>query len=374
MTEASNAPSAQVEREQTDESLRVERERTDLVLGDTTGVDHLADEVINTARERADAVLVAARAKTDQQTGRAQARVTDKVALARSKEDREVRDERADADDTVRAERAEHAVLLTKERDATDEDLIIERVRADSALATRDAFLAIVSHDLRNMLTSVMAFADLITRDAADESRATRIIPHAQAIRRAGARMNRLVGDLVDVATIDSRVLSVNPDRGDPAVIAAEAVETFQAQAAAAHLTLTCEIVPPLPLVAFDSARILQVLTNLLSNAIKFTSAKGRIGVRLVQVGEEVQVAVRDTGSGIPETKLEAIFSRFVQVNTAFGGVGLGLYISKAIVEGHGGRMWVESEVGKGSTFYFTLPVDSAAKPSVQDDVDGTLV
>jgi signal transduction histidine kinase len=139
-------------------------------------------------------------------------------------------------------------------------------------------------------------------------------------------------------------------------------VDTFQVQAAAAGVSLTAEIVPPPPLAAFDSARILQVLTNLLSNAIKFTPAHGRIVVRVEGFGDEIRSAVSDTGVGIATDKLKAVFVRFLQVTeNDRRGVGLGLYISKAIVQGHGGRIWAESKVGEGSTFCFTLPIHVAS-------------
>ena len=107
----------------------------------------------------------------------------------------------------------------------------------------------------------------------------------------------------------------------------------------------------------FDPARILQVLSNLLSNAMKFTPAQGRVAVRLSRVGDSVRFAVSDTGMGVPTDQLEAVFERFVQLTkNDRRGVGLGLYISRAIVEGHGGRMWAEKAPGGGSTFSFTLP------------------
>ena len=118
------------------------------------------------------------------------------------------------------------------------------------------------------------------------------------------------------------------------------------------------ELVPPLELAAFDPARILQVLVNLLSNAIKFTPTDGKVVVRVERLGDEIRFAVSDTGEGIPTDKLEAVFERFLQVKpNDRRGVGLGLYISKCIVQGHGGRIWAESRMGHGSTFCFTIPI-----------------
>ena len=149
---------------------------------------------------------------------------------------------------------------------------------------------------------------------------------------------------------------------GDPTQAVSEAVESFQLRATASGIALVTKIVPPASLAAFDSARILQVLTNLLSNAIKFTSAGGTVAVHVERVGEDIRFAVEDTGTGIPEDQLESIFNRFVQLaRNDRRGVGLGLYISKCIVQGHGGRIWAENRAGGGTTVCFTLPVHDEA-------------
>ncbi len=347
------------EREQTDESLRAEREMVDEALGDELDViDDTADAVIDKARARADKVLAKARANTDRQTGRINARSSEIVAHARSLEDQALREERADADETLRTERAEQVALLSIERDETDKDLVSERSRSDEALATRDAFLGVVSHDLRNMLTGMMGFATLIAKDVSLEDRVERIRLNTQRIHRSGARMNRLIGDLVDVASIEAGALRVATEVGDPIHVVTEAVDAFQAQASARDVSLVAEIASPPSLVAFDPARILQVLTNLLSNAIKFTPAGGKVVVRVERIGDDVRIAVRDTGPGIPNDQLEAVFARFVQVTkNDRRGVGLGLYISRSIVQGHGGRIWAESTMGEGSTFFMALPI-----------------
>jgi signal transduction histidine kinase len=145
---------------------------------------------------------------------------------------------------------------------------------------------------------------------------------------------------------------------GDPAALVIEAVDTFQQQAAAVEITVVADVIKPLSLAQFDPARIFQVLTNLLCNALKFTPPKGSVVVRVEQVGDEVRFGVRDTGAGMASDKLESIFERFEQLDeNDHRGVGLGLYISKCIVERHHGRIWAESKLGEGSTFYFTLPI-----------------
>jgi signal transduction histidine kinase len=122
------------------------------------------------------------------------------------------------------------------------------------------------------------------------------------------------------------------------------------------------EILRPPSILAFDPARLLQVLTNLLSNALKFTPAGGKVVVHVEGVGPDLRFSISDTGPGVPSDQLEAVFHRFVQVTkNDRRGVGLGLYISRAIVEGHGGRIWAENRNGGGSTFYFTLPMQASS-------------
>lgn len=340
-------------RDQTNESLRVERAVVDLAIEDT------ADAVIETARARADDALAKARANTDRQTGRVNLRSSAILEMARSMEDRAVRQERADADELLRTERAEHRASLSVERGETDKGLSSERAQSDDAVATRDAFLGIVSHDLRNMLTGVVGFAALIAKEARASVQPEQILALTESIQRSGARMNRLIGDLVDVASIDAGVLSVVREAGDLTPLVVEAVDGFRSLAAARGVSLDAEIGPGSVLLAFDPARILQLLANLLSNAVKFTPKGGRIVVSLRRADDEVVISVSDTGPGIPSDQLEAVFGRFVQVTKNDSrGVGLGLYISRSIVQGHGGRIWAENRPAGGATFSFTLPVD----------------
>jgi signal transduction histidine kinase len=352
------------EREQTDESLRVEREKADAALSaELSLLDETADTVITNARARADEVLAVARTRMDRQS-RAGARSADALGdllRERAREDLTVRQERADADGRVRTERAEQVALLTAERSETDKDLLAERARADEALATRDDFLGIVSHDLRNMLNVVGASAALIGREVSHANPVEPVRRDVQRIQRSVARMNRLIGDLIDIASIEAGRLGVTLEVGDPAQVAAEAVDSFRAQAAASGISLVEELVSPALVAPFDHARILQVLVNLLGNAMKFTRADGTVRVRVERIEDDIRFAVSDTGVGIPLDSLEMVFERFRQVNpNDRRGVGLGLYIAKCIVQGHGGRIWAESKTGEGSTFCFTLPIHHA--------------
>lgn len=355
---------SQPEREQTDESLRVERENADRTLADEGVVDDLAAAVISKARARADAVLAVARARTDRTSAIAGlvAAVPRVLQQERLREDQTLRAERANADDTAREERAEHVALLSDERQETDQDLSNERARADRELATRDEFMGIVSHDLRNMLSSMVGFAALIAEQLPRENHDALILTYAERIERSGLRMDRLIGDLVDVASIEAGMLAVTREVGDPTLVAVEAVEAFHAQASASGITLEAEIAPTASRAAFDPARILQVLTNLLSNAIKFTPRDGHVVVSVERIGDDIRFAVTDTGVGIPADRLEDVFEQFHQVTrNDRRGRGLGLYISKCIMQGHGGRIWAQNRIGgPGTTVCFTLPVQVA--------------
>jgi signal transduction histidine kinase len=350
------------ERIQTDASLRVERKKVDDAVGATfSALEQLADAVIEKARGRADAVLAAARDREDRMSDRSDARAAGLLARNRAREDAVLRQEREHADEVVRSERSSQSSHLDALRRDTDDRLLEERSRADDALATRDEFLGIVSHDLRNMLATIMGFATLIEKVVMQPNHTNMVRLNAQRIQQSGARMTRLIGDLVDVASIEAGALAVSYEDVNPAALVAEAVDTFQTQAGAAEITLVAEVTRPVSLVRFDPARIFQVLANLLSNALKFTPRKGRVVLSVEELGDEVRFGVRDTGMGIVADKLEAIFERFHQLaSTDRRSVGLGLYICKCIVQGHRGRIWAESQLGEGSIFYFTLPVRRA--------------
>ena len=366
------------EREQTDQSLRSERERADQALGGKTEADKVADVVVNRAREKADAVLGAARDRADamldvardtedrQERRTGGTAVPGPVATARKKADDALRGERADADEILDRERTEAAVALARlfplERDNTDRYLLSERARSDHALSNRDDFLGIVSHDLRSLLGGIVMSAALIAeRTTGAEDTADPAQREVARIQRYAARMNRLIGDLLDIASIDAGKLAMDPMTGDAATLITEAVETFEAAATAKGISLRAAVPPADPLRAdFDHDRLLQVLANLITNAIKFTPSGGRIEVRGVPSPDGVELSVSDTGAGIPRGMLEAIFDRFWQAgHNDRRGLGLGLYISRCIVEAHHGRIWAESAQGEGSRLRFTLPASA---------------
>ncbi|WP_437661257.1 ATP-binding protein [Sorangium sp. So ce1182] len=352
------------EREETDESLRHERDATDRALAERRAlIEAKSDAAVTRAREHADAALSAARENADQRSQESQlaGQASEAVAEERSLEDVRVRGERALADENLRRERAAHARVLSRllplERDKTDRHLLTERARSDDAVSHRDDFLGIVSHDLRNLLSGIVLSLDLLSPDTPAQDEESEAALAAMRIRRYAARMSRLIDDLVDVASIESGKLATNLGRGDASALLADAVDMFQPMASDRGITMELDVAErPLP-TDFDAERVLQVLSNLVMNSIKFTSPGGRIRVRGERADGELLVSVSDTGPGIPVDMLELVFERFWQVSKKDRrGLGLGLYICKSIVEAHGGRIWVESRMGEGSTFYFTIP------------------
>jgi signal transduction histidine kinase len=169
--------------------------------------------------------------------------------------------------------------------------------------------------------------------------------------------MNRLIEDLLDVTRVEAGRLQLDRKPQDLVRAIAEAVTLFEPAIAEKSIALREEIPDDLPPASVDAARIVQVLQNLVSNAVKFTPPGGEIAIRAAAENGEALIAVRDTGTGIPAEHLPRLFDRFWQATgSRRGGAGLGLAIAKGIIEAHGGRIWVESEVGRGSTFTFALP------------------
>jgi signal transduction histidine kinase len=364
-----NDKQPRLEQTRTDESLRDEREKSDDAFGERRAViEDDADAVIQDARANADTLLKGARRRADERLAQSQApqQERDMVASERRQEDAALRQERATSDEKLQDEREERkfalASLLRLERETTDEHLLLERARSEDALVARDDFLGMVSHDLRTLLGGIAMRAAMITRATAGDAQAKKVHNDAEHIQRFTARMNRLIGDLLDVASIEAGVLAVQPRPDDAIRLVREAVEAFGPAASAKGLTLDSQVARDSMLASFDHERILQVLANLLSNAVKFTPEGGRISLRVEPVGDDVRFSVADTGSGIVREDLERIFERFWQVRASDKrGLGLGLYISRCIVEAHGGKIWGESEPKAGSTFFFTLPGAPAA-------------
>ncbi|MBI4055113.1 MAG: HAMP domain-containing protein [Elusimicrobia bacterium] len=228
-------------------------------------------------------------------------------------------------------------------------------------------FVSAVTHELRSPLGAVEAFLSLMATDISeDRVEKARWSDYLRRMRANVSRLTHFVNDLLDVSKIERGKMECVLRPVAVAPLAAEVVDFFQARAAEAGVGLRGEFDPGLPEVLADADRLRQVLVNLISNALKFTPQGGRVVVRsrlkvLKETQGGVEVSVSDTGSGIEKKDLERIFEKFEQVEASRDrvagpkGTGLGLAIVKGIVEQHGGRVWVESQRGVGSTFYFTV-------------------
>jgi signal transduction histidine kinase/DNA-binding response OmpR family regulator len=241
--------------------------------------------------------------------------------------------------------------------------------RAQDVIRARDEVLRIVSHDLRNPLSTISMSAEILMDENVNFNEEQKL-RQLRIVLRSAERMNRLIGDLLDVSRIEAGQLSLDEAYHSPERLVTEAVDLHQAQATAKALTITSEVQADLPPVLADRDRVLQVLANLIGNSIKFTPEGGAITVSAEPSGDAVLFAVRDTGPGIPPDQLANLFRPFWQGRRGGrDGAGLGLAVSKGIVEAHGGTIAAESEVGVGTKIFFTLKPGSERRGVAGDGV-----
>jgi CheY-like chemotaxis protein len=222
------------------------------------------------------------------------------------------------------------------------------------AVSARDRALAVVAHDLRNPLGVIVQSAEFLLRDI-DDPKARR---HIERIGRVAHRAVDLVANLLDVAAFEQGKFVIERGPTDLSKLVLAVMESEQTLAARQSVITSIDVSPDVATVDADAGRIRTVLENLIVNALKFTPAGGTITVGASLENSEVRVWVKDTGSGIADEDLPHLFDRFWQAQKKDRrGTGLGLGICKAIVEAHGGRIWAESELGRGTTMFFTLPV-----------------
>jgi signal transduction histidine kinase/CheY-like chemotaxis protein len=244
--------------------------------------------------------------------------------------------------------RKETEVILTKALKQVQE-----------ATKAKSEFLANMSHELRTPLNSVIGFAEMLDDDMggtlSDEQR-----DFVQTIQRNGKHLLALINEILDLSKIEAGHLVLYPEPVDLVGVIDEVVVAMRPQAAKKHLPISLDADAAEARVSADPLRLKQVVTNLLTNAIKFSPDGRPIRVRITRSADEVQVHVTDRGIGIAEADLGRIFQEFVQLDGSSGkrqeGTGLGLALSRRLIDMHGGRLWVESQLGEGSTFAFALP------------------
>jgi signal transduction histidine kinase len=229
---------------------------------------------------------------------------------------------------------------------------------AEASIGAREQVLKIVSHDLRNPLHTISMCASLLLEVPMPPDKQA---VHLTRMKRAGERMNRLVQDLLDVAKLEAGRVAISTRPVSVAPLVTEASGMLAPIAAEKQLRLETVMADGLQQVVADEGRVIQVLSNLVGNAVKFTPPGGTITIRAEDAPGGVRFSVSDTGVGMTPEQLSGLFGQFWQANPADRrGIGLGLSIAKGIVEAHGGRIWVESQPGVGTTFHFTLSANLA--------------
>ncbi len=382
MQKNSTQPPLKKERAQTDNSLNVERGKTDESFDAYKGAtESKMDKAVIANRLEADNARTQRRSELD---GNQDVPGSSDAQLQRNRESEDIAIdlERSKNDLALERERGEKERLLSKlvsiERQTTDKNLLFERTKTDletklaanlltaektahldtkSALTTREEFVAIVSHDLRNPIGAILSASNIIMDDPSVDGIGDDAKRCLQMIRRNADTALRLISDILDMERIVEGKLHLQLAPHKTSVLVSEAIESCAHVAAAKKITLNSKFTMDDSFINCDRDRIAQILSNLIGNALKFTPEGGSITVATEESSVEIKVSISDTGPGIPENQKNHIFERFAQIgNKNRTGLGLGLYISKTLVESHGGKIWVTSAVGKGSTFYFTLP------------------
>ncbi len=265
----------------------------------------------------------------------------------------------SDDDESFMMLYASQAALAVLNSQLFEHTKVLDRLKSD--------FVAVVSHEIRTPLTSVKGAIELLADDHyfhnTDQQGKLLTIAHANA-----ERLLVLINDILDFSKIEAASLPMSIERQRLEPVVQQAAYNLRTLIEERRIHLDLVLPGELPDLMMDANRIAQVLTNLLSNAIKFSPTNGRIEIG-AEVGEEgVRVGVRDHGEGIAPQDLAKLFRKFSQIDSSAtrkaGGTGLGLVISKGIVEQHGGRIWVESLPGVGSTFFFTLPAAGRPAPT----------
>lgn len=257
-----------------------------------------------------------------------------------------------------------NAMLVAGVAEETSGTLIVfhDITRLRELEKIRQEFVANVSHELRTPLSMIKGYAETLLNGAKDTPE--RLTQFLQIIDRHADRLSFLIEDLLVISKFESGQMSLSRQRVDLRGLAERMIEQFAARAAGRNITLINEVPAGLG-ASVDVDRIEQVFVNLFDNAIKYGCAGGRVTLSGKIAGTMIELAVQDDGAGIPPEAQERVFERFYRVDKARsreqGGTGLGLAIVKHIVQAHGGKVWLHSEPGRGSTFFFSLPMEEAA-------------
>jgi len=249
----------------------------------------------------------------------------------------------------------------TKELEMLNQDLNKANIELKRLDKLKDELVSLVSHDLKSPLTAIIGYASTIQYKSVQDMGEEKIKDYIERILNQSFRMLNLINDILDEQKIKEGKMALNGEVTDLGEIGKECFDEMKILASEKQLDYTVEVEPDLPATFLDKSKIRQVIINLLSNAIKFTSNEGQVRLRVYKGKNKLWVSVIDTGPGIEKSRQDELFKEFKKFKTPDGkeheGTGLGLSICKKIVNLHGGKIWLQSEEGKGSKFSFLLPI-----------------
>ena len=244
-------------------------------------------------------------------------------------------------------------------RDISKERELLESIKRANAL--KDQFLANVSHELRTPLNSIIGFSELLKEQVIGPLNEKQL-QYVQNILQSGEHLLSLINDILDLSKVEAGTLEVESVPINLKEVLQWGLFMQKERAKKHNISLNLDVDGEIGVVRTDPTRLKQILFNLLSNAVKFTPDGGSVSVKAKKLNGEIQISVSDNGIGIPKDRIDDIFEPFVQLDSSlsrqYEGTGLGLALTRRLVELLGGRIWVESQLGKGSTFHFTIPVE----------------
>jgi signal transduction histidine kinase len=348
-------------RRRTDGSLIIERGKTDESISRLRTATELdTDKTVKAVRRASDQTLEQSHLNSnivDAERAKVDVAIQNERQQNQSDSDSSLERNRTDTDENLQRERAQtdiealrSSALLRGEVNSHSETKI--------ELTSRDEFLAIVSHDLRNPIGSIKSCADALLEEIDDATSAAQLKKWVEIIKRNAESSLRLINDILDMERIAEGKLEVVLAQNDVRSILGEAVESVTHVAFAKNISLEFKALTTPIYVRCDRDRMSQVLSNLIGNALKFTPNGGRVTLKEELHTTELLISICDTGPGIPLDQQSKIFDRFTQLsNKDRQGLGIGLYISKMLIEAHGGRLWIDSTPKNGCTFSFTIPL-----------------
>jgi len=273
-------------------------------------------------------------------------------------------EDRSSIDDVLRELEREKVAHQQAKADAEHQRRLKDVL--EEAVRSRDAVLSAVVHDLRNPLHIINLATGTLLSSVSDPSTRRSI----ERIMRSAQRADRMISDLLTISALETGRLVIDTQSVETAELILSSIESQFTLAAAASVIVAPDLLPELPAMEADEERLMDVLENLIGNAIKFTAPGGSITVGASRSETQIKIWVKDSGSGIAPEQLPYIFDRYWQAKKKERrGVGLGLSICKGIVEAHGGRIWAESELGVGTTMFFTVP-QAIQREAVTETID----